>query len=65
MARRTRNIPDLNLEPEEAKVLSTAFNLFYRPQEEPLPAGIKEFTNSLTNFIEGGATKQLLVLKLK
>ena len=43
MARRNRNIPDLNLEPEEQKVLSTDFNLFYRPQEEPLPQGMKEF----------------------
>jgi len=65
MAKRTRNIPDLNLEPEEAKVLSTDFNLFYRPQEEPLPAGIKEFTNSLTNFIEGGATKAVIGSEVK
>lgn len=65
MAKRTRNIPDLNLEPEEQKVLSTDFNLFYRPQEEPLPAGVKEFTNSLTNFIEGGATKAVIGSEVK
>ena len=65
MAKRTRNIPDLNLEPEEQKVLSTDFNLFYRPQEEPLPAGMKEFTNALDNFVNGGASKAVIGAEVK
>ena len=65
MARRNRNIPDLNLEPEEAKVLSTDFNLFYRPQEEPLPAGLKEFTDALDNFVTGGASKAVIGAEVK
>ena len=62
MARKT---PDLNLQPEEQKVLSTDFNLFYRPQEAPLPAGMKEFTNALDNFVNGGATKAVLGAEVK
>ena len=62
MARKT---PDLNLQPEEQKVLSTDFNLFYRPQEAPLPAGMKEFTASLDNFVNGGATKAVIGAEVK
>ena len=65
MARRNRNIPDLNLEPEEQKVLSTDFNLFYVPQEEPLPSGVKEFTASLENFVNGGASKAVIGSEVK
>ena len=57
MARKT---PELNLQPEEQKVLSQDFNLFYVPQENPLPAGMKEFTASLDNFVNGGATKAVI-----
>ena len=62
MARKT---PYLNLQPEEQKVLSTDFNLFYRPQETPLPAGMKEFTDTLDNFVNGGATKAELGAEVK
>ena len=62
MARKT---PDLNLQPEEQKVLSQDFNLFYVPQENPLPAGMKEFTASLDNFVNGGATKAVLGAEVK
>ena len=62
MARKT---PDLNLQPEEQKVLSQDFNLFYVPQENPLPAGMKEFTTSLDNFVNGGATKAVLGAEVK
>ncbi len=65
MVKRTRNIPELNLEPEEAKVLSTDFNLFYRPQEEPLPAGVKEFSDALNNFVTGGASKAVIGAEVK
>ena len=62
MARKT---PELNLQPEEQKVLSQDFNLFYVPQENPLPAGMKEFTASLDNFVNGGATKAVLGAEVK
>jgi len=62
MARKT---PELNLQPEEQKVLSQDFNLFYVPQENPLPAGMKEFTASLDNFVNGGATKAVIGAEVK
>lgn len=65
MAKRDRRNPELNLQPEEQKVLSQDFNLFYVPQEAPLPAGMKEFTASLDNFVNGGATKAVLGAEVK
>ena len=49
--------PKLNLKPEESLVLSTDFNLFYKPEVEPEIAGMKEFTSSLKSFVEGTLTK--------
>ena len=49
--------PTLNLKPEESLVLSNDFNLFYKPEEEPEVAGMKEFTNSLKSFVDGALTK--------
>ena len=46
MAKR-RIKPELNLQPELPQVLSEDFNLFYKPQAEPLPAGLENFTKSL------------------
>ena len=60
MAIRERRNPELNLQPEEQKVLSQDFNLFYVPQEAPLPSGMKEFTASLENFVTGGASKAVV-----
>jgi len=65
MAKRDRRNPELNLQPEEQKVLSQDFNLFYVPQEAPLPSGMKEFTASLDNFVNGGATKAVLGAEVK
>ena len=65
MAIKDRRNPELNLVPEEQKVLSTDFNLFYRPQEAPLPAGMKEFTSALDNFVNGGATKAVIGAEVK
>ena len=65
MAKRERRNPDLKLVPEEQKVLSTDFNLFYVPQEKPLPAGVESFTKSLDNFINNGATKAVLGAEVK
>ena len=49
--------PTLDLKPEESLVLSTDFNLFYKPEVEPEIAGMKEFTASLSNFVDGALTK--------
>jgi len=60
-----RKSPTLNLVPEEQKVLSTDFNMFYTPQEKPLPAGLKEFTTSLDNFVNGAGSKMVLGAEVK
>ena len=65
MAKRERRNPELKLVPEEQKVLSTDFNLFYQPPEKPLPAGVENFTKSLDNFINNGATKAVLGAEVK
>ena len=57
--------PTLDLKPEESLVLSTDFNLFYKPEEEPEIAGMKEFTASLSSFVDGALTKGSLVGEVK
>ena len=44
--------PTLNLTPELPEVRSEDFNLFYRPEAEPLPQGLKDFANSLDSSKE-------------
>ena len=56
MARKT---PKLDLTPELPEVVSRDFNLFYRPEAEPEIAGMKEFTASLDNFVNGGKTSTM------
>ena len=56
-----RNPIGLNLTPELPQVVSRDFNLFYTPQKEPEIAGLKEFTSSLENFVQGGGTKAVLL----
>ncbi len=51
----------LNLTPELPQVVSRDFNLFYTPQPEPLPAGVKEFASALDNFVNNGGTKATLL----
>ena len=53
----SKSRPTLDLKPEESLVLSTDFNLFYKPEVEPEIAGMKEFTASLSNFVDGALTK--------
>ena len=65
MAKRDRRNPELNLQPEEQIVLSNDFNMFYVPQAEPLPAGVKEFTASLDNFVNGAGTKMVIGSEVK
>ena len=59
MAKR-RTTPELNLQAELPQVLSTDFNLFYKPQAEPVPAGLENFTKSLDAFVNQGLTKKVL-----
>ena len=56
-----RNPIELNLTPELPEVVSRDFNLFYTPQPEPLPAGVKEFASALDNFVNNGGTKATLL----
>lgn len=56
-----RNAIGLNLTPELPQVVSRDFNLFYTPQPEPLPAGVKEFASALDNFVNNGGTKATLL----
>ena len=66
MARKSKYVtPDLNLVPEAPEVLSRDFNLFYRPEVEPLPAGLKEFASSLQTFSERGAVQGALLSETK
>ena len=60
-----RQTPELNLQPEQQQVLSTDFNMFYVPQEAPLPSGVKEFTASLDNFVNGGLMKASIGAEVK
>ena len=66
MARKSKYVtPDLNLVPEAPEVLSRDFNLFYRPEEKPLPAGLKEFASSLDSFSQKGAVQGALLAETK
>ena len=55
----------LNLTPELPEVVSRDFNLFYTPQPEPLPAGVKEFASALENFVNTGGTKAVISSELE
>lgn len=65
MAKQNRNAPTLDLKPEQIQVLSSDFNLFYKPQAEPEIAGVKEFTKSLDNFINNAGTTGVIVSEMK
>ena len=60
-----RKTPELKLNEEEPLVLSRDFNLFYRPQEKPLPAGTENFIKSLDNFITGAGTSMVIASEYK
>lgn len=57
MARKT---PKLDLTPEKRQVLSSDFNLFYKPQAKPEIAGVKELTASLNNFVNDAGVKMVI-----
>ena len=56
MAKKQFDTPELNLQAELPQVVSRDFNLFYKPEAEPEIAGLKNFTQSLDNFINGALT---------
>ena len=56
MAKKQFDTPQLNLQAELPQVVSRDFNLFYSPEAEPEIAGLKNFTQSLDNFINGALT---------
>lgn len=66
MAKKSERRPvELNLTPELPQVVSKDFNLFYTPQPEPLPAGVKEFASALENFVKTGGTKAVIGAELE
>jgi hypothetical protein len=62
MARKT---PKLDLAPEKRQVLSSDFNLFYKPQAKPEIAGVKELTASLNNFVNDAGRKMVIASEVK
>jgi len=61
MARKT---PQLNLAPEKRQVLSSDFNLFYKPQAKPEIAGAKELYSSLNNFVNDAGKKMVIASEI-
>ena len=62
MARMT---PRLDLTPEKRQVLSSDFNLFYKPQAKPEIAGAKELYSSLNNFINDAGQKMVIASEVR
>ena len=60
-----RKKPELNLTPELPQVVSRDFNLFYKPEAEPQTAGMKEFTASLNNFVNGAGSSMAIASTVK
>ena len=60
-----RKKPELNLTPELPQVVSRDFNLFYKPEAEPQIAGMKEFTASLNNFVNGAGSSMAIASTIK
>ena len=60
-----RRTNSLDLSPELPEVRSEDFNLFYRPEAEPLPQGLKDFANSLDRFVNDGLVDAYVVNEKK
>ncbi|MDC3138269.1 hypothetical protein OA508_00180 [Candidatus Pelagibacter sp.] len=60
-----RTTPDLNLQKELPQVLSTDFNLFYKPEQAPVDKSVDQFTKSLDAFISGAGTDLVIAGELK
>ena len=57
--------PRLDLSPELPEVRSEDFNLFYKPETEPLPAGLEKFSRSLSAFVSDGLVDQYVLQEKK
>ena len=60
MAYSRRQSPELNLKPEERIVLSSDFNLFYKPEEKPIDPSIAGFVQALDNFVNDAGTGMVI-----
>ena len=60
MAYSRRQTPELNLKPEERIVLSSDFNLFYKPEEKPVDPSIAGFVQALDNFVNDAGTGMVI-----
>ena len=63
MAKRTT--PELNLQKELPQVLSTDFNLFYKPEAKPVDPSVELFTKSLDRFVSGAGTDLVIAGEIK
>ena len=57
--------PTLDLTPELPEVRSEDFNLFYKPEVKPLPAGLEQFSRSLSAFVSDGMVDAYVVSEKK
>ena len=60
-----RTTPELNLQAELPKVLSTDFNLFYKPDVAPVDKSVEAFTKSLDAFVSGAGTDLVIASEVK
>ncbi len=57
--------PILDLTPELPEVRSEDFNLFYKPETKPLPAGLEQFSRSLDAFVSDGLVDAYVIREKK
>ena len=55
-----RKKTELNLQAELPEVRSTDFNLFYKPEAEPIDKSVSLFAKTIQNFVNGAGTACLL-----
>ena len=55
-----RKTPDLDLTPEASQVVARDFNLFYKPEEEPVDPTVGIFLKSLDDFVNQAGTKMVM-----
>ena len=60
-----RKTPDLDLTPEAPEVVSRDFNLFYKPEEEPVDPTVGIFLKSLDDFVNQAGTKMVMASEKK
>ena len=55
-----RNKTTLNLQAELPEVRSTDFNLFYKPEAEPIDKSVSLFAKTIQNFVNGAGTAMVI-----